>query len=85
MNLEPAEYETETLNTQHSRVVKMVEKHYKEYCNLYMLGISTYQCNILPYQTQVTAKRRLAPLHLILSNISSIHISPLLKCLLDAL
>lgn len=54
MNLEPAEYVTETLNTQNSCVVKMVEKHSKEDCDLYMLGIITYQCKTLPYQTQVT-------------------------------
>jgi hypothetical protein len=52
MNLEPAEYETETLNTQHSRVVKVVEKHSKEYCDVYMLGIITYQCKTVPYQTR---------------------------------
>ena len=39
MNLEPDEYETETLNTQHSCEVKMVQKHSKEDCDFYMLGI----------------------------------------------
>jgi len=36
MNLEPVEYETENLNTQHSHVVKMVEKHSKEDCGIYI-------------------------------------------------
>jgi hypothetical protein len=39
MNLEPAEYERETLNTQHLRVVKMMEKHTKDDYDLYMLRI----------------------------------------------
>jgi len=54
MNLKPDEYETETLNNQNSRVVKMEEKHSKEDCDLYMLGTIKYKCNTLPYQTQVT-------------------------------
>jgi len=54
MNLEPTEYKTENLNAQHSRMVKMVEKHSIEDCGIYMMGTIKYQCNTLPYQTQVT-------------------------------